>query len=108
VHKTLSALGIADEVQDRMRIFPNGMTAMGKMAEQRGGQPIGCTQATEILHTPGLMLVGNLPAEHELATTYTAAVSARAASPDLARRLISLLTGEDVAATRRRLGFDQS
>ena len=36
---------------------------------------IGCTQATEIRYTPGLALVGALPAPFALATVYSAAVA---------------------------------
>lgn len=108
VQRILEALGIAAEVQARLKVFPNGTTAMGKMAEQRGGQPIGVTQVTEILHTPGLAVVGNLPAEYELATTYTAAVATRAAAPELARRLIAMMTADDTAGARRKAGFDKT
>ena len=39
---------------------------------------IGCTQITEINYTPGIALVGALPEAFELATVYSAAVSAKA------------------------------
>ena len=105
VQRTLEALGIAGAVADRLRVFPNGMTAMAAMARQTGGCPLGCTQVTEILHTPGLTVIGNLPPGHELETTYTAAVATRATDPALAARFIALLTATDTAAARRHAGF---
>jgi molybdate transport system substrate-binding protein len=66
------------------------------------GRPIGCTQVTEILATAGVILVGPLPQAIGLETTYTAGICARAASPDLARRLVELLAG---AEERARFGF---
>ena len=79
---------------------------MRALAAAGSAAPIGCTQVTEILYTPGVELVAPLPARFELATVYTAAVSARAADAGLAGQFISLLTGADSAALRARSGFE--
>ena len=49
-------------------------TAMRELAAAKGARPIGCTQVTEILNTPGVTLVGPLPEGCALATIYTGAV----------------------------------
>lgn len=103
--KVLSSLGVHDALRDRLRTFPNGATAMREMAAGPAGA-IGCTQLSEILHTPGVALVGALPASFELSTPYTAAVSARSAQPQLAAAFISHLTGAATAPARRGAGFD--
>ena len=103
--KVLDRLGIREAVADRLRPYPNGATAMREMAAAQG-RPIGCTQVTEILNTPGVTLVAPLPREFELATIYTAAVATRAASPDAARRLVALLSGASTRALRERAGFE--
>ena len=102
--KVLDRLGIGEAVAGRLRPHPNGATAMREMAAAEG-RPIGCTQVTEILNTPGVTLVAPLPKEFELATTYTAAVAACAASPDQASRLIALLCGAATRPLRERVGF---
>jgi molybdate transport system substrate-binding protein len=99
--KVLDRMGIRAQVDSRLRVFPSGNVAMRALAEAQG-QPIGCTQVTEILNTQGVTLVGNLRDEIGLSTTYTAGVCARAASPDLARRLIDMLAD---APERPRFGF---
>lgn len=104
--KVLGALGLHDALQGRFRTFPNGATAMRELAACSDPRPIGCTQVTEILYTSGVELVGVLPREFELATVYTAAVSRRAASPELAARFIALLTGSSTRALRERCGFE--
>ena len=104
--KVLERLGIADEVAGRLRVFPNGAAAMQALAEVKNGRPIGCTQATEILNTPGVTLVGPLPRQFELATVYTAGVGARAALPEQARRLAALLSGEAARTVRERVGLE--
>jgi molybdate transport system substrate-binding protein len=50
-------------------------------------------------------VIGPLPPGHELATVYTAAVTARAASPAEARRLVKLLASDAARETRHRAGF---
>jgi molybdate transport system substrate-binding protein len=103
--KVLRTLGIWDRVATRLRTFPNGATAMRELAKSREARPIGCTQATEILNTPGVTLVGPLPAGCDLATVYTAAVCAKAAHPVASERLIKMLTGEEAREWRERAGF---
>jgi molybdate transport system substrate-binding protein len=102
--KVLDALGVAATLADRLRIHPNGSAAMRAMADA-GGQPIGCTQITEILNTPGIALAGPLPKAFELATTYTAAVCSGSRHAELARQFVKLLTGESTRALREGLGF---
>ncbi len=69
----LRGLGLDVALAPRLRTFPNGATAMRELAASDAANPIGCTQATEILYTPGVDLVAMLPRRFELATVYTAA-----------------------------------
>jgi molybdate transport system substrate-binding protein len=103
--RVLADLGIATEVASRLRPFPNGATAMRALAAAAERHPIGCTQATEILATPGTTLVGPLPPGHDLAAVYAVGVCTRAAQPEPARRFAALLTGAASADLRRHLGF---
>jgi molybdate transport system substrate-binding protein len=102
--KVIAELGIRERVADRVRNFPNGATAMRAMAEA-GGKPIGCTQSTEILATPGVRLVAPLPRGLDLETVYTAAVHARSAQAHDAETFLQDITGEATRALRRRAGF---
>ena len=105
VAKVLDHLGIAYEVASRLKIFPNGATAMRELANSTASRPIGCTQATEIIATDGLVLSGSLPPGSELVTMYTAGVATRAAHPTEAAALIALLTGADHRELRQSAGF---
>ena len=105
VAKVLGQLGIADVVASRLKIYPNGATAMRHLAESDALRPIGCTQSTEIISTPGVVLSGPLPRGCELATMYTAAVTTRAAHAKQAQALIDLLTDSGLSELRRRAGF---
>src|SRR5450631_824198 len=95
VIKVLRSLGIHADVASRLRAYPNGATAMLELALTSEPQPIGITQISEIITTPGVVMVGLLPRGFELATVYSAAVCATAREPELARRFIELLRSEE-------------
>lgn len=103
--KVIDGLGLTAEVASRVRTFPNGATAMRALAAVKGGRPIGCTQVTEILNTPGVELVAPLPEGFELATVYTAGVCTQAALPQQARALAALLSADTACEARERAGF---
>ena len=105
VAKVLAQLGIADEVADRLKIYPNGATAMRHLAETDAVRPIGCTQSTEIISTPGVALSGSLPPGCELSSMYTAAITTGAAGAKQAQSLIELLTAPAQRELRERAGF---
>jgi molybdate transport system substrate-binding protein len=98
-------LGIHDRLAPRLRTYPNGATAMREMAASGAAHPIGCTQVTEINYTEGVELVAPLPSRFELATLYTAAVTALAADPERAARFVAMLAGADTDALRKASGF---
>ena len=105
VAKVLAQLGIADEVAARLKIHPNGATAMRALASSSAKRPIGCTQSTEIIGTEGVQLSGVLPKGCELATMYTAGMTTNATSPNQAQILIELLAKADSKELRSRAGF---
>jgi len=102
----LRKLGIEEIVAPRLSPYPNGATAMRELATATGRGLVGCTQITEIRYTPGVALVGPLPAEFELSTVYTVAVSTGARAPDLARRFVALLSSPETRPMRERAGFE--
>ena len=105
VAKMLAQLGIAGEVEGRLKVHPNGATAMRHLAQSDAQRPVGCTQSTEIISTPGVKLSGTLPPGCELATTYTAAVATHAVLPREALALIDLLIAPNHRELRGLAGF---
>jgi molybdate transport system substrate-binding protein len=105
VAKVLQQLGIADQVGARLRIHPNGATAMRELAASGAMRPVGCTQSTEIISTEGVELSGPLPRGCELKTMYTAALTTSTANAPQAQALIKLLAGPDAKDLRRSAGF---
>jgi molybdate transport system substrate-binding protein len=103
--KVMRELGIADEVAGRLKPAANGATAMRALAASTGHRPLGCTQATEILVTAGIVLVGPLPPGCDLATTYTCAITAKSEARHEAAELITRLVDDADRDRRLRLGF---
>jgi molybdate transport system substrate-binding protein len=101
----LEKLGLRARLEGKLKAFANGATAMRALAEA-SGRPIGCTQVTEILATPGAAMAGLLPPGCGLATVYVAAVTAAAPSAQPARDFARRLAGEEARDLRTRLGFD--
>lgn len=103
--KLMRDLGVWDELADRRRPAPNGATAMRALAASTADRAIGCTQATEIRSTPGIVVAAPLPPGCALATTYTCAIASHAAAPRDAASLVALLTSDTNREARRALGF---
>lgn len=104
--KVLRELGLVDTLAGKLRTYPNGAAAMQAMAQTQGAGLVGCTQVTEILFTPGVVLCGGLPKEFELATVYTAAACARAQDPQGAQALIDMMASDTARPVREAAGFD--
>jgi molybdate transport system substrate-binding protein len=79
---------------------------MHELAQSRGSGQVGCTQSTEILYTPGVMLVGPLPAEFELATIYAVAIARTTRQPFAAQESAQLLAAPAQRALRIAGGFE--
>jgi molybdate transport system substrate-binding protein len=105
VAKVLAQIGIADVLAPRLKIHPNGATAMRHLASSDARRPIGCTQSTEIISTEGVVLSGSLPAGCGLSTMYTAGVTTRPDSAKQAQTLIAMLTSADARELRIGAGF---
>jgi molybdate transport system substrate-binding protein len=101
--RVLRALELPD-LDARLRTFANGAAAMAALAEQPDVQAVGITQVSEILYTPGVQLLGALPAPHGLATLYSAAATRGAAGG--AMQLLERLCAPSAARWRQQRGFE--
>ena len=106
VSAMLDALAIRAALESRLRMSANGAIAMRALAEDPRDDAIGCTQATEIRYTPGLDLVGALPAPFSLATVYSAALASGAGDVAHAARFLTMLGGPQTLDLRLTGGFD--
>lgn len=102
----LRRLGVHEALAARLSTHPSGAAAMRALAAAHDAAPIGCTQVSEILDTPGVRLVGPLPEGYDLATAYVAAVCVEAQDTKVARDFVERVAGPASAALRTACGFE--
>ncbi|QFR32664.1 substrate-binding domain-containing protein [Ancylobacter sp. TS-1] len=101
----LRALGLAEQIADRLRIAANGIVAMTEMGASTAARPIGCTQASEIALVGSVGIAAPLPPPYALTTLYAAALTPNAANSAPAAHFMALLAGAETAPLRARMGF---
>jgi molybdate transport system substrate-binding protein len=102
----LEQLGIAAEVQQRLKFFPNGNAAMNWMAENGDARTIGITQNTEILPITGVTYAGPLPDAFQAKATYSAGCVAASRHGVEARDFISRLTSPAAKPMLAAAGYE--
>jgi molybdate transport system substrate-binding protein len=106
--RVLQELGIADEVAANCHHYVNGaaaMAALGAHNPKLGELPIGCTQVSEILYTPSVQLVAELPEPLQLRTTYAVALTISGLESEDAHKILEQLTASATLPLRRAGGF---
>jgi molybdate transport system substrate-binding protein len=99
----LERLGIASAVSPKV-VRPETDIVSEMVA--RGEVEIGIVVITQILTTPGVELVGPLPAELQSHIGFSAGVSSTSRSPGLARQLIEFLGTPEAIRVIRAQGMD--
>jgi molybdate transport system substrate-binding protein len=75
-------------------------------AMARGEVSLGLGQISEIKPVHGVTLVGPIPEDLQLVTTYAAGIGTKSERPDAAKKLLSYLTGPTVQTSLKANGFD--
>ncbi len=103
VPQMLERIGIADAIKSKTTI-PN--TDIVSELVAKGEVELGIVVITQILTTPGVELVGPLPAEIKVTTTFGGAVSTNSTAPEAARALLQFLRSEDAVKVIRKQGME--
>ena len=96
--------GLADEIRERIVTPPPGVPVGHLVA--RGEVELGFQQLSELMHLPGIDVIGPMPEPLQIVTTFSAAVCTAAAQPEAARRLIAFMASPGAAEAKRRQGMD--
>ena len=94
-------LGIADKVSSKM--VARGTDSTGMVAAGEADLAIG--PVSEIVHQPGIELVGALPDEVQLIQVFTAAMVKTAQNPEQAGKLIEFLASDQTKAAIKNAGM---
>jgi len=74
----------------------------------RGDADLGFQQLSELLHEPGIDIVGPLPPEIQAVTVFTAGICSSSSGVERARALIAFLTSPAAEAAKRQHGMDSA
>jgi len=96
--------GIADAVAPRIVRAPPGVPVGTLVA--RGEVELGFQQLSELLHAPGIDVVGLLPDAIQVVTTFSAASCRAPAQHDATRAFLSFAASPEADAAKRRHGMD--
>jgi molybdate transport system substrate-binding protein len=99
----LDRLGIADAIKAKVT---RPETDIVSELVAKGEVEIGMVVMTQILTTPGVALVGPLPAEVQSYVSFVAAVGTNSHASDVARELIRFLTGPVAAPVIKSQGME--
>jgi molybdate transport system substrate-binding protein len=95
--------GIANAVAARIVQAPSGVPVGSLVAE--GKVELGFQQLSELIHLPGIDVLGPLPPAIQITTTFSAGVAATSTRPEAVRELLAFMASPAVDDIRRRNGM---
>lgn len=96
--------GIAEQIRPRLVQARPGVPVASLVAN--GEAALGFQQLSELLHVPGITVVGTLPQAIAIDTVFSAGVAAASARADAARRLLAFMAAPGAAMAKRRQGME--
>lgn len=104
--KLFERWGIRESLGSRLVQAPPGVPVAKLIAD--GAVALGFQQTSELIGSPGIQVIGPLPAACAITTIFSAAIATQAASPDAvdaARRLLQWLASDATAESKRARGL---
>jgi molybdate transport system substrate-binding protein len=96
--------GIADAISTRLVQARPGVPVGSLVAS--GDVEIGFQQLSELIHVPGIEVLGPLPLSIQLLTVFSAAVCSASRRRDAAASLLAFLASSEAAEAKRRHGME--
>jgi molybdate transport system substrate-binding protein len=72
----------------------------------QGDVALGFQQLSELLHVPGISIVGPLPSGVQIMTTFAAALAATCTQPEAAKALLAFMASPAADEAKRRQGME--
>lgn len=95
--------GITAEMQGKLRQAPAGVPVAAMVA--RGDVGLGFQQRSEMIDAPGILVIGDLPAEIAIVTVFSGGVCSASKRSDEARALLSAFAAPIHVATKLKHGM---
>ena len=96
--------GVADRLRDKLRQAPAGVP-VGAMVAQ-GQVELGFQQLSELMHLPGIELIGTMAEGCAIVTTFSAGLCSHSTQVEDAAALIHYMQSPQTAALKRRHGME--
>jgi molybdate transport system substrate-binding protein len=102
--KLFERWGIAEEIKGRIVTPPPGIPVGSLVA--KGEVALGFQQLSELIHVPGIQILGPLPDAIQITTTFSGAVCATSRQPEAVRDLLRYMAAPEAAEAKRKQGMD--
>jgi molybdate transport system substrate-binding protein len=96
--------GIAETIAPRIVQAPPGVPVGSLVAS--GQVELGFQQLSEMLHLPGIDVIGALPPEIQVVTVFSAAVCTESKQHEVAQEFLTFLTSPDADSVKHRHGME--
>ncbi|MCC8396181.1 substrate-binding domain-containing protein [Paraburkholderia sp. MMS20-SJTR3] len=101
--KLFERWGVAERIAPRLVKAPPGVP-VGQLVA-RGEVALGFQQLSELIHVPGIAVLGELPPDVQATTVFTAAICTAARQRDAARALLDFLVSAQAAGAKLANGM---
>jgi molybdate transport system substrate-binding protein len=102
--KLFERWGIADAIRERIVQAPPGVPVGSLVAD--GKVELGFQQLSELMHLPGIDVVGPLPPSIQIITTFSAGLSATSTQPEAVQAMLDFMISPAAAEAKRRNGME--
>lgn len=96
--------GIADAIKDRIVQASPGVPVGSLVAD--GKVELGFQQLSELMHLPGIDVLGPLPPSIQIITTFSGGVLVASPQPEAARRMLEFMSSPAAAQAKRDNGME--
>jgi len=101
--KLFERWGIAELIQPRLVTAPPGVPVGSLVA--KGEVALGFQQLSELIHVPGITVLGPLPDAIQITTTFSAAVTSACTRPAEVQAFLDFMASGEVAALKHKQGM---
>lgn len=103
LQKLFARWGVAEAMAAKTVQAPPGVPVASLVA--KGEVALGFQQLSELLHVPGIAIVGGLPEPIQIVTVFSAGIPVNAPRAEAVRALLAFMTSPDAAEAKRRQGM---
>ncbi|MDO9291238.1 MAG: substrate-binding domain-containing protein [Hydrogenophaga sp.] len=102
--KLFERWGIAEQIKDRIVTAPPGVPVGSLVA--KGEVELGFQQLSELMSLQGIDVLGPLPAQIQIITTFSAGLATASTQPEAVRTLLAFLVSPATGPTKQRNGME--